>query len=143
MADAGAIGGNRAVTMSSLQIAEITGKEHRNVMRDIRETLDQAEIDPLKFEHIYRDALNREQRCFHLPRRECDLVVSGYSVKYRLAIIDRWQFSQSFAERRPGLGAASPSSFGAARFSPAFASIQYAAASRCQPFGSIVPSRQA
>ena len=27
----------------------------------------------------------------YLPRRECDLVTSGYSVKYRLAIIDRCQ----------------------------------------------------
>ena len=57
-------------TMSSLTIAEITGKEHRNVMRDIRETLEQAEISALKLERTYRDAQNREQKCYHLPRRE-------------------------------------------------------------------------
>jgi phage regulator Rha-like protein/phage antirepressor YoqD-like protein len=78
-------------TMSSLQIAEITGKNHKEVMRDIRTVLEQAEIDQRKFAHIYKDGQNREQPCYELPRRECDLVMSGYSVKYRLAIIDRWQ----------------------------------------------------
>ena len=82
-------------TMSSLDIAAITGKPHRNVMRDIRVTLEQAEIDPLKFEHISKDVYNRNQPCYILPRRECDLVVSGYSVKYRLAIIDRWHELES------------------------------------------------
>ena len=77
-------------TMSSLQIAEITGKIHTNVLRDIESILEQAEIDLIKFESIYPDSYGRPQKCYILPRRECDLVVSGYSVKYRLAIIDRW-----------------------------------------------------
>jgi anti-repressor protein len=80
-----------AATMSSLLIAEITGKPHRNVTADITRILAEAEIDEQGFLHIYRDTQNREQKCYLLPRRECDLVVSGYSVKYRLAIIDRWR----------------------------------------------------
>lgn len=83
--------GQTPATMSSLQIAEITGKNHKDVMRDIRSVLEQAEIDERRFALTYKDAANREQPCYVLPRRECDLVVSGYSVKYRLAIIDRWQ----------------------------------------------------
>jgi Rha family phage regulatory protein len=79
-----------APTMSSLQIAEITGKDHTNVLRDIRNTLEQAGIGLSKFESSYLNSQNKAQPCFILPRRECDLVVSGYSVKYRLAIIDRW-----------------------------------------------------
>jgi len=77
--------------MSSLQIAEITGKNHPDVMRDIRNTLEQAGIGLSKFASSYHNAQNKEQPCYLLPRRECDLVISGYSVKYRLAIIDRWQ----------------------------------------------------
>jgi anti-repressor protein len=77
-------------TMSSLDIAEITGKEHGHVMRDIRSVLNEAGIDASSFGAIYLDAYNRDKPCYSLPRRECDLVVSGYSVKYRLAIIDRW-----------------------------------------------------
>jgi len=79
-----------SVRMSSLQIAEITGKSHKDVMRDIRTVLEQAEIDERRFALTYKDAANREKPCYTLPRRECDLVISGYSVKYRLAIIDRW-----------------------------------------------------
>lgn len=77
-------------TMSSLLIAEITGKNHADVMRDIRNTLEQAEIGESKFAGTYTDSQNKARPCYLLPRRECDLVISGYSVKYRLAIIDRW-----------------------------------------------------
>ena len=84
--------------MSSLEIAELTGKNHRDVMRDIRAVMEQAEIDERKFARIYRDARNREKPCYLLPRFECDLVVSGYSVKYRLAIIDRWHELEAKAE---------------------------------------------
>lgn len=82
-------------TMSSLEIAAITGKNHTHVMRDIRETLEQAEIGLTKFGSSYLNSQNKEQPCYHLPRRECDLVISGYSVKYRLAIIDRWHELES------------------------------------------------
>lgn len=78
-------------TMSSLQIAEITGKNHADILRDIRNTLEQAEIDESKFASVYSGGNGQARPCYILPRRECDLVVSGYSVKYRLAIIDRWQ----------------------------------------------------
>ena len=81
--------------MSSLDIAAITGKNHADVMRNIRATLEQAEIGLSKFASSYRNAQNKEQPCYHLPRRECDLVISGYSVKYRLAIIDRWHQLES------------------------------------------------
>lgn len=80
-----------ALTMTSREIAELTGKNHYDVTRDIEKTLFQAEIDASKFAVIYKDAQNRNQTEYSLPKRECDLVVSGYSVKYRLAIIDRWQ----------------------------------------------------
>jgi phage regulator Rha-like protein len=87
---------NKSVpTMTSREIADLTGKNHSDVKRDIENTLIQAEIDASSFAHIYVDAQNRNQKEFRLPKRECDLVVSGYSVKYRLAIIDRWQELES------------------------------------------------
>jgi Rha family phage regulatory protein len=79
------------LTMSSLEIAKLTGKEHSDVLRDIRNTLEQAEIGESNFASTYKSKQNKTLPCYNLPRRECDLVVSGYSVKYRLAIIDRWQ----------------------------------------------------
>lgn len=77
-------------TMSSREIAELSSKRHDHVLRDIENVLKQANIDLPKFGGIYLDANNREQKCYNLPRIECDLVISGYSVPYRLAIIKRW-----------------------------------------------------
>ena len=69
----------------------MTGKEHKNVIRDIRKILDELGIDALKFEATYLTVSGDERIYFNLPRLECDLVVSGYSAKYRMAIIKRWQ----------------------------------------------------
>ena len=82
-------------TMSSREIAELTNKLHKNVVVDIDRILSEAGIDALVFQRIYKDPQNRNQTEYLLPKRECDLVVSGYSVKYRLAIIDRWQELES------------------------------------------------
>ena len=44
------------LTMSSRDIAELTGKEHFNVKRDCLVMFDELELDALKFEGIYLDA---------------------------------------------------------------------------------------
>lgn len=87
-------------TMSSREIAELTGREHRNVLRDIREMLDQlhGEGGALNFEHSYLTAQNKAAPEFRLPKRETLILVSGYSVEMRAKIIDRWQ--QLEAERQ-------------------------------------------
>ena len=77
-------------TMSSLEIAKLTGKEHNHVLRDIRTILEEAEIDVSKFGSSYVSEQNKALPCYNLTREVCDLVVSGYSVKYRYAIIKRW-----------------------------------------------------
>ena len=72
-----------------LEIAELTGKDHYNVMKDIRRILDEAEIDPVQFNGVYLGGNGQDRVCFNLPRLECDLVVSGYSAKYRMATFSR------------------------------------------------------
>ena len=78
-------------TMSSLEIAKLTGKPHNDVLKDIRRILEEVEIGLGQFSRSYLSEQNKSLPCFELPRRECDLVIAGYSAKYRLAIIDRWQ----------------------------------------------------
>ena len=62
--------GQEVFCITSLQIAEQTGKDHKNVMRDIKVMLQGLEIDTLKFELIYSDSMNRSQDMFVLPERE-------------------------------------------------------------------------
>ena len=87
-------------TISSREIAKITGKNHADVMRDIRATLEKAEIVESIFAGYYIATNGKKNPCYLLPRRECDLVISGYSVKYRLAIIDRWRELESMVAAR-------------------------------------------
>lgn len=79
-----------APTMSSVDIAELTGKAHKNVIRDIREVLGGLKIEPSSFESSYLNAQGKSQPCFSLPKRECLILVSGYSVELRAKVIDRW-----------------------------------------------------
>lgn len=80
-------------TMSSREIADLCEKRHDNVMRDIRDMLAQlhGEGDALKFEGVYRGANGEDRLCFHLPKRETLILVSGYKLDLRAKIIDRWQ----------------------------------------------------
>jgi len=81
-------------TMSSREIADLTGKEHRNVMRDIRVMLVElhGEGGVLSFEQTYTNPQNSQSYpCYALPKRETLILVSGYSVAMRAKIIDRWQ----------------------------------------------------
>ena len=81
-------------TMSSREIADLTGKEHRNVMRDIRVMLVElhGEGGVLSFEQTHTNPQNGQSYpCYALPKRETLILVSGYSVAMRAKIIDRWQ----------------------------------------------------
>lgn len=77
-------------TMSSLEIAELTGKRHDHVKRDIEKMCHALQIDVSTFAHIYFDGKNRQQTHYKLPRRECEILVCGYDVNRRAAVIDRW-----------------------------------------------------
>jgi len=75
--------------MSSREIAALTGKEHKNVRRDIENMLVELLKDRLSFEHIFIDSYGREQAEFRLDRKLTLTLVSGYSTKLRNNIIER------------------------------------------------------
>ena len=109
---------NVLATMSSREIAELTGKEHRHVLVDIRvmlcELYPRPNVDPAticygekvrisSFESIadfptiankgvkiHRDNLGSIAEIL-LPKRETLVLISGYRVDLRARIIDRWQ----------------------------------------------------
>lgn len=86
--------GNPAQTMSSREIADLTGKRHDHVMRDIRDMLTQlhGQGGVPKFGDTCRNDQNgQEYPIFNLPKRETLILVSGYNLEMRARIIDRWQ----------------------------------------------------
>lgn len=81
-------------TMSSKEIAELTGKQHAHVMRDIRAMLAElyGEEGVSKFGDTHTNPQNGQSYpIFNLPKRETLILVSGYSIQMRAKIIDRWQ----------------------------------------------------
>ncbi|HDD1919565.1 TPA: Rha family transcriptional regulator [Salmonella enterica subsp. enterica serovar Enteritidis] len=86
-------------TMSSREIAELTGKRHDNVLRDIEKMARDLDIlDSLKFEvfeEINNLGLQVQRKVYKLNKEETLILVSGYSIKMRAAIIRRWQDLES------------------------------------------------
>lgn len=89
------------LTMSSLEIAELTGKRHDHVMRDIRNMLEELEINAPKFGGVYTDSKGEKRPCFHLPKNLTITLVSGYSVVLRSRIVDRWMELEEEAATGP------------------------------------------
>ena len=84
-------------TMTSLQIAEITGKTHSNVMRDIRNILEQLEEKhKFNFELMFKitklgNNAERKDPYYLLAKKDCLLLASGYDANLRAKIINRWE----------------------------------------------------
>lgn len=76
-------------TMSSREIATLTGKRHDHVVRDIRNMLEQLEKDALSFGDIYIDGMGRKQTQFQLDRLHVECLLTGYSIPLRMKVLER------------------------------------------------------
>lgn len=76
--------------MTSREIAELTGKEHKDVLYDIRNMLDKLEKHWAPFSAQYKDSTGRTLPMFALPKDLTITLVSGYDVVRRHAIVTRW-----------------------------------------------------
>lgn len=75
--------------MTSLEVSEVTGRPHANVLRDIRNILEQG-VNKINFEFIsYTDSMNREKPMYRLTPKGCLILASGYNAVLREKIIDR------------------------------------------------------
>ena len=80
-------------TMSSLDIAELTGKRHDNVLRDI-DTMLAALTSEMKAgfkSSTYLDASGKPNRLVLMDKDSTICLVSGYDANARMSIIKRWQ----------------------------------------------------
>lgn len=99
-------------TMDSREIAEVTRKRHDHVIRDIEAMLEkingpksgavnESKSGPVKFEASYTDGKGEARKCYKLPYRETMILVSGYSVELRAAVVDRWmELERAEADRQ-------------------------------------------
>ena len=76
-------------TMSSREIAELTGKEHFHVKRDIEHMLKELGKDASSFGGIYLDSMNRQQTEYRLDRELTQTLITGYSIPLRHKVIQR------------------------------------------------------
>ena len=82
-------------TMSSLQIAEITGKRHDAILRNIRHLITKG-VNAHNFVEVeYTDKKGEKRPCFELTKKGCLILASGYDAKLRERIIDRWEELES------------------------------------------------
>lgn len=84
---------NKALTMSSREIAELTGKQHSHVKRDIDNMcaeINHPELEGSTFEHR-----GNWYTQYHLDKELTLCLIAGYSAKLRMTIIKRWQELES------------------------------------------------
>lgn len=80
------------LTMTSREIAELTGKEHKHVLRDIRVMFSELSLAEQGYAQNWTDPQNGQSYpMFALPRDLTITLVSGYSVAMRHRIVTRWQ----------------------------------------------------
>lgn len=84
--------------ISSLEVAEMVSRDHKNVTRDIQiilGQLDELNIEPISYfiESTYKDNLNRTKPCYLLTKQGCELYGN------RMTGIEGTAFSVKYIER--------------------------------------------
>jgi phage regulator Rha-like protein len=85
------------MTMSSREIAEITGKRHADVLRDIDRLLESLNAD-LRLGYkstTYKDSTGKINRQFDMDHDSVFCLIAGYDSNTRMLIIKRWQQLES------------------------------------------------
>ncbi|GEM_PF-6415130 len=79
-------------TMSSKEIAELTGKLHKNVMRDIRNMQPAWQnVTGRKFElSEFKDSTGRKLPMFKLTQKECLFIATKFNDEARAKLVLRW-----------------------------------------------------
>ena len=88
--------------MTSLEIAEVTGKQHKHVMEAIRK-MEPAwvKVNGSNFRLVeYRDKKGELRPCYSLTKTECLYIATKFNDEARAKLVLRWEELES-AQRRP------------------------------------------
>lgn len=88
-------------TMSSREIAELTGKEHKHVLRDIRAIIEQLKDGPNLGHEEFQSLTDTRGYTseYLLTKNQTLLLMTGYSVPLRQKLINRWQELESHVSK--------------------------------------------
>ena len=96
------------LTMTSREIAELTGKRHDNVMADCRtlaafyaQTYSPEKSGEWVKSRTYTDSTGRALPCFDLNKQASLDLVTGYSLAHRHAVNVRWQELEAAQAKPP------------------------------------------
>lgn len=101
--------GQQQQTITSLEVAEMVGREHNEVLKDLRRIISQ--LDEGKIPHnfyfeggTYKDALNREKPCFLLTKKGCELystrMTGAKGTAFAVAYIERFNEMEQVIENK-------------------------------------------
>jgi len=86
---------NAMATMTSREIAELTGKRHDNIMRDIRSMIEQLSASSELSWHCesstYTDEQGKPRDMYVMDKDTTYTLIAGYRADLRFKIIKRWQ----------------------------------------------------
>ena len=83
---------NNQQMMTSLEIAELTGKQHKDVMKAIR-NMEPAwvKVNGRKFALVeYKDAKGEFRPCYQLTKTECLYIATKFNDEARAKLVIRW-----------------------------------------------------
>ena len=84
--------GDAGKKMSSREIAELMGKEHRHVLRDIKTLIDHGAITETNFGRSeYKDASGKSNPMYLLDFDATMTLITGYDANRRAMVIKRWR----------------------------------------------------
>lgn len=92
---------NKATTMSSREVAELTGKQHKHVLDDCRKMFDSLKIQSADFSADYQDERGRTYQEFLLDQDLTMTLVMGYSIPLRHKVAKRWRELESVTHQVP------------------------------------------
>ena len=89
-------------TMTSLEIAELTGKQHKNIMQAIRNMEPAWEkVNGLKFQLVeYRDQKGELRPCYQLSKTECLYIATKFNDEARAKLVLRWEYLERQEQER-------------------------------------------
>lgn len=103
-------------TLTSLEVAEMVGRRHDQVIRDIRKIIEQLadhkSVASYFTEDIYKDSTGRELPCYRLTKKGCELfstrMTGAKGTQFAVAYIERFNQMEQHIKQQPDISNLSP-----------------------------------